>query len=103
MTIDVGVSNTLGQGDLNAPHSWRSLPYDAEFATTTWTICGAGLVLWTFLFFVGCHYHPIPSSYKKKMSDYDKLIWRFRVINAYHGITATVLSMYWYYAYFTTE
>lgn len=37
------------------------------------------------------------------MSKYDKLIWRFRVINAYHGASSTMLSMYWHLTQFSTE
>ena len=37
------------------------------------------------------------------MSDYDKLIWRHRVISSYHGIAAVVLSTMWYVCCFTTE
>lgn len=72
-------------------------------AKTTWLICGAGALIWTFLMYVGNYYHPIPSSYAKKMSEKDKLIWRFRVINSYHGASATLLSIYWYLTMFTTE
>lgn len=100
MTVDVDIS---GATTLGAPLSWRSLPSNPEHQQTTLIICSSFLALWTFLFFVGCYHHPIPASYKKKMSDYDKMIWRFRVINAYHGASATLLSMYWHYAYFTTE
>lgn len=100
MTVDVDVTGTTINA---APLSWRSLPSDPEHQQTTLIICSSFLALWTFLFFVGCYHHPIPSYYKKKMSDYDKLIWRFRVINSYHGASATLLAAYWYYAYFTTE
>jgi hypothetical protein len=55
------------------------------------------------MFYVGCYYHPIPSFYEKKMSAKDKLIWRHRVINAYHGAVAVILSLYWYATMYTTE
>lgn len=37
------------------------------------------------------------------MSDKDKLIWRHRVVNAYHGASATILSLIWYFTEYTTE
>lgn len=45
---------------LNAPQTWRDLPYDSEFAKTTWLIVLAGVALWTFLMYWGGYNHPIP-------------------------------------------
>lgn len=65
---------------------------------------GGGLVFWILMKYIGCYYHPIiPGHYAKRMSDYDKLIWRHRVISSYHGIAAVVLSIMWYVCCFTTE
>jgi len=88
---------------LNQPLNWRTLPYDAEHVKLTLTIVGIGYAIWTFLFFVGCYHHPIPSAYEKKMSKYDKLIFRFRVVNSYHGASAVLLSLIWYFTDFSTE
>ncbi|CDW86390.1 transmembrane protein 56 [Stylonychia lemnae] len=55
-----------------------------------------GLLIWGFMFFVGCYHHPIPTYYAKRMSQKDKLIWRFRVINAYHGGLAFIGGVIWY-------
>ena len=104
MTVDIGVSATTLDGkDLGAALSWRSLQTDPEHAKLTALICGVGILIWTFLMYIGNYYHPIPSYYAKKMSDKDKLIWRFRIINCYHGASACILSLYWYYNNFTTE
>lgn len=53
--------------------------------------------------YVGCYHHPIPASYEKKMTDFDKLMWRHRVISCYHGGAAVILSLIWHYYCFTTE
>lgn len=37
------------------------------------------------------------------MSEKDKYIWRYRVVNAYHGASSTMLSIYWYFTMYTTE
>lgn len=51
----------------------------------------------------GSYHHYIPSFIAKKMSDKDKLIFRHRIVNAYHGASACILSLYWYLTAFTTE
>lgn len=100
MTID---SNILSPEDLNGPLSWRTLPYDPEHAQKTLKYLGGALIFWTFMKYVGCYYHPIPSESKKKMSDYDQLIWRHRAISCYHGLWAVILACMWYWCCFTTE
>ncbi len=104
MTVDVGTSATFTPGaDLNAALSWRSLPYDPEFAKTTFSLCSIGILVWTFLLYWGSYHHPIPGFLAKRMSEKDKYIWRYRVVNAYHGASSSLLSLYWYYAFYTTE
>jgi hypothetical protein len=48
------------------------------------------------MFFVGCYMHPIPKKYERKMKPYDKLVYRHRMINIYHGFAALCLGAYWY-------
>ncbi|CDW77989.1 transmembrane protein 56 [Stylonychia lemnae] len=101
MTIDVG-SGTQPQGSI-APTSWRDLPVDHSLHLKTLIIIAIGIVYWTFMYYVGCYHHPIPKYFKSKMSVQDHFVWRFRVINSYHGATTCILAIIWYITQFTTE
>eukprot|EP00347_Sterkiella_histriomuscorum_P012853 403366974 len=105
MTADSEITSTTIPKDLlNQPIlSWRNLPSDPEHAQQIMFVISIFLAIWGILFFVGCYHHPIPKYYEKRMSKEDKLIWRFRVINSYHGASAGLLAFYWYCAFFTTE
>lgn len=105
MSVKVDITDPTANQEIlsGIPMSWRSLPSDPELALTTLLIISAGLVIWGFMFFVGCYHHPIPSYYEKRMTKEDKLIWRFRVINSYHGGLAFILGIIWYVTQFTTE
>ena len=83
--------------------SYRDLPLDPEHTRKTIIYLLSALAFWIFMKYVGCYYHWIPATYAKKMSDYDKLIWRHRVISCYHGCFAVLFSIYWYATSFTTE
>ncbi|CDW75829.1 transmembrane protein 56 [Stylonychia lemnae] len=84
-------------------NSWRDLPWDKDFAIYILQVLLASLAFWAFMYFYGCYHHPIPKYYKSKMSVQDQFIWRFRVINCYHGAAATLLSLYWHLINYTTE
>lgn len=104
MTIDIDLTQTAEPtATINQPLTWKTLPYDAEHAKLTLTILGIFYTIWTLLYFVGCYHHWIPSYYAKKMNDYDKLIFRFRVVNCYHGASAVGLSLYWYLTDYSTQ
>lgn len=80
-----------------------TLPTDPAHVKLTLTIVSSFYALWIFLFFVGSYHHPIPSGVEKKMKPYDKLIFRFRVVNCYHGASAVLMSLYWYFTDFNLQ
>lgn len=84
---------------LDAPYIWNSLPRTPELAKETLMFVLGGNVFWFFMFFVGCYVHPLPAKFAAKMSAYDKLVLRHRLICIYHGAIALTMGVYWHIFY----
>ena len=76
--------------------NWLTLSRDQEFQNFTIQMLLAFNVFWWFMFFIVGNYHYIPAIWKKKMSAYDQLVVRHRLIQMYNGAGSCCIAVYWY-------
>jgi hypothetical protein len=76
--------------------TWLNLPRDPEWTTKSLVYLAAGNIFWAILFFVGSHYHPLPSFITKKVGKDDLFHIRYRLICCYHALTATLFAFIWH-------